>query len=280
MNIVLHPAEQKKFDEYAKNPAHAILLVAPSGTGKETILRELASAILGAHPSGRLFEVVPEPDKSFIGIEGIRRIKMAIKLSSNVQRVILIPNAHMMTSEAQNSLLKILEEPPTNATFLLSTPGKEQLLETVVSRTQVWQLRLPSSEQIEAFFADSERVLLRRALAISDRRIGLMTALLADSEIEYPLLTAISQSKELLQETKFERLCQVESLSKDHAFSKELLTGLELTAKAGLHAAAVNNNQPAIKEWRRKLKAIAEARKQQAASVQTKLLLSNLFVRL
>lgn len=280
MNIVLHSAEQKRFDDYAKNPAHAILLVAPTGSGKETILRELASAILGAHPSGRLFEVTPEPDKSSIGIEAIRRVKMTIKLASSEQRVILIPNAHMMTSEAQNSLLKILEEPPKNVTFLLSSPGKEQLLETVVSRTQVWQLRLPSSEQLEAFFTDAEPAELRRALAISDRRIGLMVALLSDSETEHPLLTAITRSKELLQESKFERLCQVESLAKDPILSKELLGGLELTAKAGLNAAAANNNQLAISEWRRKLQAIAEAKKQQAASVQTKLLLSNLFVRL
>jgi DNA polymerase III delta prime subunit len=276
----LHVAEQKRFDEYAKNPTHAILLIAPIGSGKETILRELTTQILGAHPSGRLFEVAPDPDKSSIGIEAIRKIKSSIKLASSEQRVVFIPNAHTMTIEAQNSLLKILEEPPKNVTFLLSSPGKEQLLDTVVSRTQVWQLRLPTSAQLEAFFAGAEPTELRRALAISDRRVGLMVALLTDSDTEHPLLTAITHSKELLQESKFERLCQVESLAKDPTLNKELLGGLELTAKAGLNAAAVNNNQPAITEWRRKLHAIAEAKKQQAASVQIKLLLSNLFIRL
>ncbi len=280
MNIVLHPAEQKRFDEYAKNPAHAILLVAPTGSGKETVLHELALAILGEHPSGRLFEVVPESEKQHVGIEEIRKIKTTTKLATNEQRVVVIANAHTMTHEAQNSLLKILEEPPKNTTFLLSSPSKEQLLETVVSRTQVWQMRLPSTAQLEAYFSGAEPHALRRALAISDRRVGLMTALLEEGEIEHPLLTAITRSKELLQETKFERLCQVEALAKDSAATQELLGALELTAKAGLTAAANNNNQPAISEWRRKLNAIAEAKKQASASVQAKLVLSNLFVRL
>jgi hypothetical protein len=107
-----------------------------------------------------------------------------------------------------------------------------------------------------------------------------MAALLEDSDIEHPLLTAIARSKELLQETKFERLCQVELLAKETGAAKELLSGLELTAKAGLQAAALHDNRHAVAEWRRKLVAIAEAKKQQSASVQTKLLLSNLFVRL
>jgi replication-associated recombination protein RarA len=280
MSIVLHPAEQKRFDEYAKNPSHAILLIAPVGTGKEAVLRKLAESILGDHPSGRLFEVAPETDKTHIGIEAIRVIKNSVKLASSEQRVVLIPNAHTLTVEAQNSLLKILEEPPKNVTFLLSSPGKEQLLDTVVSRAQVWQLRLPTTEQLKDNFKDAEPAKLQRALAISDRRVGLMAALLDESDAEHPLLIAIMRAKELLQETKFERLCQVELLAKETGASKELLNGLELTAKAGLNAAAVNNNQPAINEWRRKLQAIAEAKKLQAASVQTKLVLSNLFVRL
>ncbi len=280
MSIVLHPAEQKRFDDYAKNPSHAILLVAPTGSGKEAVLRELTTNILGPHPSGRLFEVVPEPDKTHIGIESIRSIKTSIKLASSEQRVVLIPNAHAMTTEAQNSLLKILEEPPKNVTFLMSSSGKEQLLATVVSRTQVWQLRLPTTEQLKEYFSDADATKLQRALAISDRRVGLMLALLDEADAEHPLLIAIMRAKELLQESKFERLCQVELLSKETGASKELLNGLELTAKAGLNAAAVHNNQPAINEWRRKLQAIAVAKKQQAASVQTKLLLSNLFVRL
>lgn len=279
-NLVLHSAEQKRFDEYAKHPSHAILLVAPTGSGKETVIKALASAILGPHPSGRLFEVLPDADKAHIGIDDIRKIKTAIKLASNEQRVVFIPNAHKMTTEAQNSLLKILEEPPKNVTFLLSSPGKEQLLETVVSRTQVWQLRLPTTEQLQLHFARSDPAKLSRALAISDHRVGLMVALLDDAEIEHPLLIGITRAKEILQESRFERLCQVELLSKDSEATKELLSALELTAKAGLTAAANNNNQPAISEWRRKLKRIADAQNQQTHSVQTKLILSNLFVRL
>lgn len=280
MIVVMHPSEKKQFNIYVKNPAHAILLVAPTGSGKETILRELAQEILGSHPSGRLFEILPDEDKVHISIDSIRNIKNALKLASSLQRVVLMPNAHNMTIEAQNSLLKILEEPPKNTTFLLSSPSKEQLIETVVSRTQVWQLRLPSTEQLEQYFKSYDPIKLKRALAISDRRVGLMAAILDDAVTDHPLLAAISRSKELLQESKFDRLCQVESLAKDSTATKDLLSALELTSKAGLSAAATNNNHLAVAEWRRKLIVISAAKKQSAHSVQAKLLLSNLFVQL
>lgn len=278
--MILHPSEQLKFESYGKNPPHALLLVAPIGSGKQAVLESLAQNILGGHSAGRLFAISPDQDKKHISIESIRDLKASLKLSSAKMRVALIPNANLMTIEAQNSLLKMLEEPPKNVTFLLSAPSKDQLLETIVSRTQVWQLKLPSVNQLQAEFSTYESADVARALAIAGGRVGLVQALLEESDTSHPLLIGISQAKDILQEQKFERLCRVEALAKDAQATNTLLEALELTVKAGLESAARAENKPAMTEWRRKLQAITTARTYFAHSVQSKLLLGNLFIRL
>ncbi|KKS41455.1 MAG: polymerase III, delta prime subunit protein [candidate division CPR1 bacterium GW2011_GWA2_42_17] len=77
-----------------------------------------------------------ESGKNSISIEQIRDLKewIALKPFKNPQKIAFIPNANKMTTEAQNSLLKILEEPPLNSFIVLSCKNKRQLLPTVVSR--------------------------------------------------------------------------------------------------------------------------------------------------
>lgn len=278
--IIFHPTAQLRFDAYVKDTPQALLLVAPTGSGKESVLRELTQAILGDHPVGRLFEVLPDPDKSSISIDSIRRLKTSIKLISDKPRVVLIPNAEAMTVEAQNSLLKVLEEPPKNIVFLLSAPSKDQLLETIVSRTSVWQLTPPTNAQVLELFAGNDSAKLQRAIAIAGGRVGLVSALLNNSDTNHPLLLGIETAKEILQESRFERLCRVESLAKDQQATKSLLEALELTTKAGLEQSAKTGNTKAMPEWHRKLKRVLMARKYQSQSVQAKLLLSDLFVHL
>jgi len=80
--------------------------------------------------------ILREAEKNFISIEQIRNLKewMALKPFKNPQKIAFIPNANKMTIEAQNSLLKMLEEPPLNSFIVLSCKNKRQLLPTVVSR--------------------------------------------------------------------------------------------------------------------------------------------------
>jgi ABC-type iron transport system FetAB ATPase subunit len=80
MKLLLHPLSQKHYDAIVKDPPQAILLVAPAGSGKETLLKSLAKDILGPHPVGRLFELLPLEEKNSIGIEAIRDLKMMLRL--------------------------------------------------------------------------------------------------------------------------------------------------------------------------------------------------------
>jgi hypothetical protein len=77
-----------------------------------------------------------------IGIEDIKHMqkKIFLKPIKSEKKAIIIDEAELLTIEAQNALLKILEEPPNNTVLFLSTTTKETLLPTILSRCHIVQL--------------------------------------------------------------------------------------------------------------------------------------------
>jgi DNA polymerase III delta prime subunit len=88
-------------------------------------------------------KIIEKPaNKKSIGIEEVREIGKYLKILpiSHNQKVVLINQANLLTLEAQNSLLKILEEPPEYARIILEAQGEEKFLPTIVSRCQIVHL--------------------------------------------------------------------------------------------------------------------------------------------
>lgn len=77
-----------------------------------------------------------------IGIEDVKQMqkKIFLKPIKSEKKAIIIDEAELLTIEAQNALLKILEEPPAHTLIILSTSTKETLLPTILSRCQIIQL--------------------------------------------------------------------------------------------------------------------------------------------
>ncbi len=141
--------------------AHAYLFYGPRGTGKTTTARILAKIANcetrisdkkfydtgepcnKCRPcleidSGRALDVVEIDAASNRGIDEMRNLKEGIKLSptSYKYKVYIIDEAHQLTKEAANALLKTLEEPPEHAIFILATTEYDKLPATIISRTQ------------------------------------------------------------------------------------------------------------------------------------------------
>ena len=135
---------------------HALLFVGKEGIGKKLVGQILAAAILcgragepcgrcdncramaaGAHPD--YYELLPEvrgKSSRIIRIEAIREMQTAVSRSAVQagQRVVLIDDADTMNEPAANSLLKTLEEPEGQVTFILIAKDRSSLLDTIVSR--------------------------------------------------------------------------------------------------------------------------------------------------
>ncbi len=132
--------------------SHFYLISGPAGSGKRALSRLLAAAILCAQPGAPClgcrscrkvmdgnhpdFITVDDPEKKTIPVELIRQARADAFIRPNEadHKIYLFPRAQDMGLPGQNALLKILEEPPEYAVFLLLTDNPEKLLPTVRSR--------------------------------------------------------------------------------------------------------------------------------------------------
>jgi DNA polymerase-3 subunit gamma/tau len=120
---------------------HALLFTGTRGTGKTTLARLFAAAI--GTKEMDLYEIDAASNR---GIDDIRELKEAVHTMpyESQQKVYIIDEVHMLTKEAFNALLKTLEEPPAHVVFILATTEVEKLLDTILSRCQVFTMRSPS----------------------------------------------------------------------------------------------------------------------------------------
>lgn len=183
---------------------HAILLTGIAGVGKRTLARLLACAFLctgeGEKPcmqcrGCRRAMALTHPDllvpscaekERTVKVDHLREIIHALSLHSSEGggRVVLLENAQRMTIQAQNALLKSLEEPVEGTRFILTASGDTGLLSTVRSRCRV--VRMPPWEQKrieEALRGRGEDADRARELAIlSGGSLGLALSMQGDAE--------------------------------------------------------------------------------------------------
>ena len=160
-----------------KKISHAYLLCGEAGSGKRLVAEAFAKTILceeggieacgkcksckqaesGNHPDFRI--VVRE--KATLGVKEIREQvtgDVQIKPYSSAYKIYLIDEAEKMTEEAQNALLKTIEEPPEYAVFLLSVTRQELLLQTVLSRCVLLPFYPVAPEKIKRFLMEKRGV--------------------------------------------------------------------------------------------------------------------------
>lgn len=275
--LVLHPRTQKSIDGIIRKPPHALVVAGPTGSGKWTLAQRIAEQLLGKpiaqHPYVHILQ--SEPSKA-LTIEQVRDIEKFLERkvpSANaVNRIIMIENAQKLGEEAQNALLKTLEEPPAGTVLLLTADYAASLLPTIQSRTQIITVQPPSRQALASYFGDSTD--FDKAYSMSGGLPGLMHALLHDTD--HPLLAATEQARHLLGASTFERLTAVDVLSKQRALALDTVFILQQMARLRLQSA----QGAAAEQWQAVLQAAYTAEDQLLHNVQPKLALTQLMLHL
>jgi DNA polymerase-3 subunit gamma/tau len=125
-----------------------LLFVGPSGTGKTSCARILASALNEGNVDSGMYTIEIDAASNG-GVDDMRKLIESLRYSTGgAYRVIIIDEAHSLTREAFNALLKTLEEPPTGTKFVLVTTEPDKIPETVQTRLREFTFRLVSPSEI------------------------------------------------------------------------------------------------------------------------------------
>lgn len=203
-NLVIHPATQKLLDAYIRSPSHALCLVGEVGSGTGSAAMWLASCLVD---DPQLVTVIG-PEKNLISIERVRHLYEQTRSIQSTRRFIVIDDADAMSHDAQNALLKLLEEPVENVHFILTTHAVAQVLPTITSRTQMIYLQPISSAQsqtlLRQYSLDDNAI--RQILFLANGLPAELTRLAGDSEYFAKRSGLVTDARSFLQSNEYERL--------------------------------------------------------------------------
>ena len=238
--------------------SHFYLISGPKGSGKHTLAKLLAAAILcqnptkpcgvchvcrkvmeGSHPD---FITIDDPEKKTVTVDLIRQARTDIYIQPNESdyKIYLFPRAQDMGIPGQNALLKVLEEPPKYGVFILLTDNPEKLLPTVRSRCTLLQMQaLPDKllqMQLHYEFPEASQADIDAAVFRSGGFHGQARAILSEGSADTAGFTQAFGQKNALELVCL--LAPMEKMKRD-ALIETLESWLELLENALLSRSGI-----------------------------------------
>ncbi len=175
-----HEYLREKFEELAKRRAlaHGYLFLGPWGIGKFSFAERLAGLLeTGVFASKELLmdSLVIAPDEGgAIGIDAVRAIKHFLwqMPATSAYRTLIVNDAHCVTREAQNALLKVAEEPSPHSLLILVTHDPESLLPTLRSRLEDLYFAPIPVPALAAWLVREEKLAPARAETLAKNAFG------------------------------------------------------------------------------------------------------------
>ena len=214
---------------------HALILSGPSGVGVATVARAIAKQV-----GSPLLVITPK--KKLQGgakiIEDIRALYSQTRSKFTSPQVIIIDFANRpMTIQAQNAFLKLLEEPQQNVHFIMATHHPEQLLPTVVSRSQTLWLPPVDTQKTSALLEKlgiTDPVKKARLTFAASGLPAEITRLATNSTYYDARVKTIQDARKLLEGDVYQRLIIVKSYKDNRAQAITLINDMLVQLRAAL----------------------------------------------
>lgn len=172
--------------------SHAHIIVGEDGIGKSNLAKLLAINILGGHQDRNYVDIVNyRCKKSSFGVDDVRDIvgEVSKKPFEGDKKVIIIHDGNKMTVQAQNALLKTIEEPPKGVFIILLCESLELILDTIKSRCQIYKLTPLTKDEVKLYIErlgteDYSNEEVKAAISYSEGIPGKAEKFLKDSSLK------------------------------------------------------------------------------------------------
>lgn len=240
-DLLINPNSRQQIERFIAEPHHFLLLTASAGSGKLTVGHYIGAKLLGlsdpkALDSYPFFVRVTRPsDKSDIPIDSVRQMIDQLKLRTTgkgeVRRLVLVEDAHLLSEEAQNALLKTLEEPPADTQFIFTADSISNLKPTIASRAQNLELQAVSLDDARTYFKNQfDAKKIGSAWLLSGGRVGLLRSILEGDEA-HELKKVITEAKNFLTASKYQRLLDTAAIGQNRQKLALFLEALQILLK-------------------------------------------------
>jgi len=275
--MLLNDITKKWLDAFIEHPSSALLIDTPNDmkNGLE-IAEHIHNKLVGSRSNPALHI----QNERLVSIEDIRKMNSSLQLKANksdeISRICVISDAGTITREAQNSLLKVMEDTPENTLIILVAKDANEILETVRSRCSTLKVLPIESSKISKLASEysTNEPSVKKIFMLAEGRASKIVTLLEDgSEIDQDVEVA----KQFLSSGVFQRQQMLSKiLDKSYDMNRFLRT-LRLIIKAGMHN---SSSAESAKLWKLKLKTVNTAEQQISHNVSTKLAMLSLSVSL
>ena len=300
MKPLLHPQTQVQFNSLAASPHGSYVFYGPTGIGKATAAKWLAqswhghdqvepSCVRCTQISAMTYPdlVVLEAEGDSLGIAAIAELRQRLTLSrydTIGQRVVVIDCLPRVTLEAQNALLKLVEEPPSETVVIFLASSPRDLIETLRSRVQPIEFIPLPDETIASYLSSAMIVPPERAAQISGLAAGLAgfaLRLVTDQVFFDTYLQIAATADQLLSAELFERLVLAAELGDSKTVNiDQLMAYLQQSLRARLRQAAQSGDSTSMIKLGSSLAAIERCFLRLRSNTGLKSALSGLVVEL
>lgn len=286
-NLLLHPKTRADILTFLKQPAHALMIVGEAGSGKKSAAEAISSDLLGVpvtelnrHPF--FIKLQKASDKQEIPIDSVRSLLKNITLktvgTAQIRRVVVIEEANLLSEEAQNALLKTLEEPASDTVFILTVPSVKSVLPTIASRVRLVPAHSVSKEAAMSFYSAKHQAnAIQGAWYLSSGNAKLIESILADSDT--PLKKSIDEAKLFLSQEAYDKLLMIDEISKDRQRFDQFLEALEKILQA-LQRSPNNQSKSATSRLLNNRKLVSKLRKARLSNANSRLIALELALNL
>jgi DNA polymerase-3 subunit delta' len=283
-NLLIHPKTKADIDKYIESPSQVLTVVGADGTGTAEIAKRIAAGLLEVDAEKvaehyKTIHITRPTGKQEIPIESVRSLIKQLRTKAPgeeaVKRIVLIEEAQRLSQEAQNALLKTLEQPNPDTIFIITLDSLGGVLPTVMSRSVKLVVHPVTLSQALAGYDSLPKTDVEVAWNISEGAAGLLHQLLTDEQ-ESDLKLAIERAKDFISQDRYHRLLLVDELSKDRPALVVFLEALNKVLKAIHHSQVKKDSTQMSGKLLQARKLSTQTRQAVIANASSKLALLNL----